>query len=246
MSFHVTSRKVLVFQVSSLSSSASTQKVQQLQCSATYSPTHRPNQKLSDTFTSSLTPMAGGRKAKLVPPSRPTTTLVVDNGASTLKYGIIHDGVVNERRIVPNLIARDRSRKIYVASELSKCQDLGEVSFRRPVEKGYIVNWEAQKEIWDREIFNPKSSYATCDPTETRLILTEPPNNLPALQANCDQIVFEEYGFASYYRGLGKCALRIHSGYWTTCSIADSFQGPPSMHTMMCKIFSAHQGRLPL
>jgi actin-related protein len=24
------------------------------------------------------------------------------------------------------------------------------MAFRRPVEKGYLVNWEAEKEIWDR------------------------------------------------------------------------------------------------
>ena len=76
------------------------------------------------------------------------------------------------------------------------------MAFRRPVEKGYIVNWEAQKEIWDHEFFDDKAPQK-CDPSETRLILAEQPNSLPALQNNCDQMVFEEYQFASYYRGTG-------------------------------------------
>ncbi|RSM00807.1 hypothetical protein CEP52_008923 [Fusarium oligoseptatum] len=140
-------------------------------------------------------------KAKPAPPKAPTTTLVLDNGADTIKAGLVRDGKIDEPRIIPNYIARDRARKVYVASEIEKCRDFGEIQFRRPVEKGFIVNWEAQKEIWDRELF--ENATTKIDPAETRLILAEPPNGLPILQTNCDQIVFEEYGFTSYYRGIG-------------------------------------------
>lgn len=150
--------------------------------------------------------MAGGRKAKVAPgPPKPKTTLVLDNGAYTLKAGLVRDGAIGEPRVIPNCVARDRARKVYVASELDKCRDYGEVQFKRPVEKGYIVNWEVQAEIWDYEFFGTKAAAATrCDPAESRLVLAEPPNSLPALQSNCDQIVFEEYGFESYYRGIGQ------------------------------------------
>jgi actin-related protein 6 len=146
--------------------------------------------------------MAGGRKAKPAPPARPTNTLIIDNGAYTIKAGIVANGQVPEPRIIPNCIARDRSRKVYLGSEIAKCRDSGEMQFRRPVERGSIVNWEAQKEIWDQELFD--NAATKCDPAETRLILSEAPNGLPALQTNCDQVVFEEYGFASYYRGIGE------------------------------------------
>jgi actin-related protein 6 len=149
--------------------------------------------------------MAGGRKAKQSGPPPPTRTLVLDNGAHTLKAGFVtpDDSPVAEPRVIPNCIARDRARKVYVASEIDRCRDFGEIQFRRPVEKGFIVNWEAQREIWDREFFDDKAALR-CNPAETRLLLAEQPNSLPALQANCDQIVFEEFGFASYYRGVGK------------------------------------------
>jgi actin-related protein 6 len=146
--------------------------------------------------------MAGGRKSKVVAPARPQNTLVLDNGAWTLKAGLVSGGSIPEPRVIQNCIARDRSKKIYVASELDKCRDFSEIQFRRPVEKGYLVNWEAQKEIWDQELFGDKAQFK-CDPSETRLMLTEQPNALPVLQTNCDQIVFEEYGFSSYYRGIG-------------------------------------------
>jgi actin-related protein 6 len=104
-------------------------------------------------------------------------------------------------------MARDRERKVYIGSQLDKCKDFGEIVFRRPVEKGYLVNWEAEKEIWEHEFFEDKAQLH-CDPRETGLILTEAPNTLPALQTNCDQIVFEEFGFASYYRCPGMLNLR--------------------------------------
>jgi actin-related protein 6 len=147
--------------------------------------------------------MAGGHRSKKpVPPPRPRSTLVLDNGASTLKAGLVRGTEIGDPLIVPNCIARDRSRKTYIASELETCRDFSEIQFRRPIDRGYIVNWEAQREIWDRQ-FIDDGAPLTCEPGETRLILAEPPNNLPVLQSNCDQIVFEEYGFASYYRGIG-------------------------------------------
>ncbi|GAB1316174.1 Actin-related protein 6 [Madurella fahalii] len=146
--------------------------------------------------------MAGSRKSRSAGPPPPSTTLVLDNGADTIKAGFVTVGGVDDPRIIPNCFARDRHKKTYVGSELEKCRDFGEIVFRRPVEKGFIVNWEAQKEIWDREFFDDKASQK-CDPSETRLVLAEQPNSLPALQTHCDQMVFEEFGFASYYRGIG-------------------------------------------
>ena len=104
-------------------------------------------------------------------------------------------------------MARDRDRKVYVGSQLETCKDFGEIVFRRPVEKGYLVSWEAEKEIWEHEFFEEKAQLH-CDPKETGLILTEAPNTLPALQTNSDQVVFEEFGFASYYRCPGILNLR--------------------------------------
>lgn len=133
----------------------------------------------------------------------PARTLVLDNGAYNLKAGFSQPGTdpatVSQCHTIPNCIARDRDRKIYVGSSLDECKDFSELALRRPVEKGYIVNWECQKEIWEHEFFD-KSAPLHCEPRETGLILTEAPNALPQLQANCDQIVFEGFGFQRVYR----------------------------------------------
>ncbi|RYP07971.1 hypothetical protein DL765_008965 [Monosporascus sp. GIB2] len=155
------------------------------------------------------------RKPKAQQPPPPARTLVLDNGADTIKAGYVSDDdattttTTDQPRVIPNCIARDRDRKVYVGSELEKCKDFGEIVFRRPVEKGFIVNWEAQKEIWEREFFDEKAPQR-CDPSETRLLLAEHPNSLPVLQTNCDQMVFEEFGFASYYRGNGPSFNAYH------------------------------------
>ncbi|CAK7218273.1 Actin-related protein 6 [Sporothrix bragantina] len=151
--------------------------------------------------------MAGGRKGKPAAPPPPARTLVVDNGAYTIKAGFASEDLNDDNTplTIPNCIARDRQRRTYIGSELAaRCRDYGEAVFRRPVEKGYIVNWEAQRAIWAHEFGEEaegSDGQLRCDPTETRLLLTEQPNALPALQANCDQMVFEEFRFASYYRG---------------------------------------------
>ncbi|KAF4591353.1 beta-lactamase family protein [Ophiocordyceps camponoti-floridani] len=150
--------------------------------------------------------MAGGRKSQgTSTASPPAQTLVVDNGAYSLKAGLVSDGsVIDDVKVVPNCVARDRARAVYVGSDLDRCRDFGEMQFRRPVEKGFIVNWEMQREIWHHELLD------SCDAKETRLVLAEPPNGLPALQANCDQMVFEEFGFASYFRGVGPVFNAYH------------------------------------
>ncbi|KAI0858481.1 actin family [Xylaria cubensis] len=181
--------------------------------------------------------MAPSRKSKVHRPPPPSRTLVLDNGAHTIKAGFVTDnGIADDSpRLIPNCIARDRDNRTYVASEIAQCTDFSEAVSRRPVEKGFIVNWEAQKEIWEREFFDDGAPQR-CDPDETRLLLAEPPNALPILQANCDQMIFEEFGFASYCRRpaaslsasthAAELVLLIDSGYSHT-TVTPVFQGKP-------------------
>ncbi|SMR49356.1 unnamed protein product [Zymoseptoria tritici ST99CH_3D1] len=130
-------------------------------------------------------------------------TLIFDNGAHTVKAGFSNPSTpptLSSCHIIPNCIARsNRDRITYVGADLDTCADFGELHIRRPVEKGYVVNWEGEKAIWERTIFNSKSP-VHCDPSQTNLILTESPNAPTALQRNADEMVFEEFGFASLWR----------------------------------------------
>lgn len=77
-------------------------------------------------------------------------TLVVDNGGSSIKAGFVSQKPTEDDCcIIPNCIARDRAKRIWVGVQLEKVTDFGEIAFRRPIEKGFLVNWEAEKAIWD-------------------------------------------------------------------------------------------------
>lgn len=147
-------------------------------------------------------------------------TLVIDNGAFTIKAGFVHSKPdFSDCHVIPNCVARDREKHVWIGPELEKCKDFGELSIRRPVEKGYIVNWESERAIWNQCFFGQTATLKVCcitsnslrkladrkecDPKETNLILTEAPNCPQALQSNCDQIIFEEFEFATYCRCLG-------------------------------------------
>ncbi|KAJ4305087.1 Actin- protein 6 [Kalmusia sp. IMI 367209] len=146
----------------------------------------------------------------------PSKTLVIDNGAYTLKAGLVSttstDLGYDDCSVIPNCVARSaRDKRTYVGSELADCKDFGELAFRRPVEKGFIVNWEAQKAIWEHEFIDDGAGAGLrCDPKETNLLLTEKPNCPKELQKNCDEIVFEQFEFAAYYRCVGGAMNAYH------------------------------------
>ncbi|BCR99046.1 actin family protein [Aspergillus luchuensis] len=161
-------------------------------------------------------PRPSGRASVAKVQSLPDKTFVIDNGAYTLKAGYAPDSAPPEDQSkalaacteIPNAIVKTRGNKIYVGSQLNThVTDWNEMMFRRPVEKGYIVNWEAQKEIWEYSFFDEKTvrskDLRITDPEDTTLLLTEAPNALPALQKNADEIVMEEWGFGGYLRCVG-------------------------------------------
>lgn len=172
------------------------------------------------------------------------TTLIFDNGAHTIKAGFSTPSPnPQDCHLIPNCVARSQRDKLtYLAAELDACGDFGELQIRRPVEKGYIVNWESQKAIWERTLLD-KWSPLVCDPRETNLILTEALSAPVALQRNADEIVFEEFEFAALWRGAGavlnayapspfgggdvmECVLVVDVGHSST-SITPLYQGRP-------------------
>jgi actin-related protein 6 len=158
--------------------------------------------------------------ARQKPPKPPTATLspktlILDNGAHTIKAGYSHFNATSSEEAepvtlaachtIPNTIARSqRDKRTYIGSELDSCVDFGELAFKRPVEKGFIVNWESQKAIWENEFFDSTKGDAVfcAAPEETNLILTEAMSAPIALQKHCDEMVFEEFGFGNYWRAV--------------------------------------------
>ncbi|KAG0321967.1 Actin- protein 6 [Linnemannia gamsii] len=125
-----------------------------------------------------------------------TRTLVVDNGAATIKFGFA-DEDTPYRTFANNITRSKAERKTFVGDQLETCKDFSGLYYRLPFEKGLLTNWDVEKQVWDR-LFNGK--IVPCDPSATSLLISEPILNLPNIAATYDQLVFEEYGFHSYTR----------------------------------------------
>ena len=54
-------------------------------------------------------------------------------------------------RAVPNMTAKVKGEKqVLVGEEVLGCRDVSALVPRRPVDRGYVVAWDLQKEIWTR------------------------------------------------------------------------------------------------
>lgn len=142
----------------------------------------------------------------------PSSILILDNGGYSIKAGFAPNSPSSDADTLklchstPNSLARTRDRRTYVASQQENILQWSEVTFRRPIERGQLVSWEAEKEIWDHTLFDEKTAAKGLyvkDPENTTLVLTEAPNTMQALQRNADEIIMEEWGFGGYARVIG-------------------------------------------
>lgn len=118
------------------------------------------------------------------------TTMILDNGSYAIKSDRTGDTET------PNALIRGRDKTVYVGQDLTKCKDYASLVFKRPSEKGQLINWDIQKAVWDNLFYNPQTGVDT----DSSLLLTQYPLTLPQVSANIDQVVFEEYGFEQYHR----------------------------------------------
>ncbi|CDH52255.1 arp6 actin-related protein 6 homolog [Lichtheimia corymbifera JMRC:FSU:9682] len=120
--------------------------------------------------------------------------VVLDNGGSTIKINTAHD---TEPRLVPNAIIRGRSdRRNFIGDQIEQCTDFSSLYYRLPFERGYLTNWGVERPIWNR-LFG---SVLNIDPKDSGILITEPCFNLSNIQEVYDQVIFEDYEFASCYR----------------------------------------------
>ncbi|KAH7714207.1 Actin family protein [Aphelenchoides avenae] len=119
----------------------------------------------------------------------------------------------------------DRKR-VYVGAEIDELQDKSSLFFSLPFERGYLVNWNVELEVWDR-VFG-KNGF-NVDFSDCRLVQTDPSSLVPAIKDISDEVAFEVYQFHSYAQssaptcvaqanlaedGLkGRCSLVVDSGY---------------------------------
>ncbi|XP_027131625.1 actin-related protein 6 isoform X3 [Larimichthys crocea] len=126
-------------------------------------------------------------------------TLVLDNGANMAKIGHSHE----EASVIPNCQFRSKTSRLktFTANQLDEIKDPSGLFYILPFQKGYLVNWDVQRKVWDhlfgKEMF--KVEFA-----DTSIVITEPYFNFSSIQESMNEILFEEYQFQS--------ALRINAG----------------------------------
>lgn len=135
----------------------------------------------------------------------PHNVVVLDNCGGLIKAG--HGGEFDPAVVVPNCLYRPPSSKKWLhpnplnhTSTSTEPSSDGEVdltsaSVRRPMDRGYMINPELQREIWA----NLFSSILHINPSHSSLLLTEPLFTLPSIQRSMDELVFEDFNFKSLY-----------------------------------------------
>ena len=127
-------------------------------------------------------------------PDAPTTTVVIDNGGHTCKVGLA--GQAEPVRSMMNGIAKSKTEhKVFVADQLNACKDFSALQYRLSLERGCLVNWDVQSQVWARAF---GSEVLKVSPADCSLLLSEIPLCPTAIQDTLDEMVFEHFGFHSY------------------------------------------------
>ncbi|XP_067950746.1 actin-related protein 6-like [Watersipora subatra] len=151
--------------------------------------------------------------------------LIFDNGAGSAKVEMARS---TKPRVIPNCVTKAKTvrARCFTGDQIDECKDLSGLFYLLPFQKGYLVNWEIEKQVWDY-IYGKQCLQV--DFEDTDLIITEPMFNFSTVQEAMAEILFEEYQFnsalrcnASYLSQLkyGKgcattppCTLVVDSGY---------------------------------
>mmetsp|Transcript_15382 Transcript_15382/g.62734 ORF Transcript_15382/g.62734 Transcript_15382/m.62734 type:complete len:396 (-) Transcript_15382:952-2139(-) len=140
--------------------------------------------------------------------------VVLDNGGYNIKAGYVSaeersrgcdvQSLSSPPEIFPNAVAKPpkksssvatkRNGGFLVSAELYDLPSYSGLFFRRPIERGYVKEWDLQRDVW-KYIF----TRSKVEPKENCFVVTEPIALPGSLRRGMDELVFEEFGFASYY-----------------------------------------------
>jgi actin-related protein 6 len=77
------------------------------------------------------------------------TTFVIDNGACRCRIGVAGDAM--PRATFQNAVAKPKSdARLVVGIEIDEARSINQLNFRRPFDRGYVINWSLQGNIWSR------------------------------------------------------------------------------------------------
>ncbi|XP_037814811.1 actin-related protein 6 [Lucilia sericata] len=118
-----------------------------------------------------------------------SNTLVLDNGAYTAKLGLAshEDPQINLNCIMK---AKAERRRAFIGNQIDECRDASGLFYILCFQKGYLLNWDVQKTVWDH-LFSQEGSGITLE--DRNILVTEPQLNFASIQEAMIEILFEEY-----------------------------------------------------
>lgn len=93
--------------------------------------------------------------------------------------------------------AKSERRRPFIGNQIEDCRDASGLFYILCFQKGYLINWDIQKTVWD---YMFSSECCPVNFTETPLIVTEPQFNFHSIQEAMTEIFFEEYECEAIYR----------------------------------------------
>mmetsp|Transcript_20842 Transcript_20842/g.30296 ORF Transcript_20842/g.30296 Transcript_20842/m.30296 type:complete len:192 (-) Transcript_20842:99-674(-) len=168
--------------------------------------------------------------------------IVLDNGGYNIKAGYVSpeeksrgcdvENVSSPPEVFPNAVAKPpkkssnvvtkRNGGFLVSAELYDLPSYSGLFFRRPIERGYVKEWDLQKDVW-KYIF----TRGKVDPKENCLVVTEPIALPGSLRRGMDELVFEECGFASYHSAPPAVIIPFWGSSFVRCVKLFSFTKNP-------------------
>ena len=88
-------------------------------------------------------------------------------------------------------------RRSFIGDQVEECKDLSSLYYLLPFQKGFLVNWDTQRQLWDYVFGNDA---LRVNPQNVGLVFTEPVFNFASIQDTLNEIFFEEYKFQSFFR----------------------------------------------
>lgn len=92
--------------------------------------------------------------------------------------------------------AKSERRRPFIGDQIDECRDASGLFYILAFQRGYLVNWDVQKTVWDHMFSADCSSISFAGP----LIVTEPQFNFTTIQEAMTEIFFEEYECESLLR----------------------------------------------
>ncbi len=134
----------------------------------------------------------------MMPALEHSKVFVIDNGGGSIKAGF---SSMLAPRTIPNCITKAKSekRRAFVGDQLDDCRDLSGLYYMLPFQKGYLVNWDHQKTVWDY-IMGPNCFDIANHLNKMDLVFTEPYFNFNSIKEGLSELLFEEYGFKRMFR----------------------------------------------